>query len=378
MKLLASGLTGQLGAGLLEAAGATDGDVRLIALMRPAARRTPEQRLKRLGDLAAAIDRPIGGDVRAPNWGLTTADLRRLAPDIRIVLNLAGETNWAASQQQLHAINVNGALAGYDVATELQRLSGTPTTYIYISSIHVCGERSGWIAENPVSADGDRTAYEHSKWIAECLLLERATATGAPALMIARAGGLLGSARTGTTLRRNSLYVLADRIERLPFNLLPARPRARVDMLPRDWAGAMLLDLARSLDATPPAKAEIVHLCAGESAPTIASLISAIDAVDVWERRAPIRPATLPRALTPLLSRALERAAHLSPETRSALIALRYINFERLFERHRLAARLTSPPPQVTAEQIARLTFELPAAEHSPAAAATSLARLSA
>lgn len=373
MKLLASGVTGQLGTGLLEAA--RDREARLIALMRPAGTREPRERRERLGELGGTIERALRGDVTEPAWGLTTAELRRLAPQVNTVLNLAGETNWAATQGQLHAVNVSGALAGYEVTNELQRLSGVRKTYIHISTIHVCGDQTGWIAEQPAGPDRDRTAYEHSKWIAERILVERANEPGAPALVIARVGGLLGSALTRSTMRRNSLYVLADRAGRLPLNMLPARGSSRVDMLPRDWAGAMLLDLAASAETRPPERYEIAHLCAGESAPTLAALLSALAAVDIHQRHAAIRTVALPSSLTPLLSRTLERAARLSPESRNALIALRYINFERLFERDRLAARLAEPPRQVTAEQIARLTFALPAPLPSPAPADVTFAR---
>jgi hypothetical protein len=70
MKLLVAGITGQLGAGLLEA---RDPMLEFVALARPLATRPPDVRLRSAyperPDLAASA---VQGDVTRPNWGLTS------------------------------------------------------------------------------------------------------------------------------------------------------------------------------------------------------------------------------------------------------------------------------------------------------------------
>ena len=92
---------------------------------------------------------------------------------------------------------------------------------------------------------------------------------------------------TGATSRRNSLYMLADRLEDLPLGVLPISRGGRVDMLHRDVAAGLLLDALRALHERPNEEPEIVHVCAGESAPTTEAVFRALDSVDHAHRRAP-------------------------------------------------------------------------------------------
>jgi thioester reductase-like protein len=359
MKLLLAGITGQLGRGLVEASAGQD--IELVPLMRAAGTRTPEERLTNLYRGSPFVADAIAGDVCAETWGVKDSDLRRLAPRVNTVLNLAAETNWAGASRRLHAVNVLGALQGFELARALQRLSGSRTTYLHASTIHAGGDVTGWIAEQPFDAGADRTAYEHSKWLAEQLLLQRAEEPDAPAVMIARVGGLVGSTATRSTSKRNSLYVLADRWNELPSRLLPVCPNGRVDMLPRDIAGRLMLSLAEAVEREQPAEAEIVHLCAGESAPTAQAVIEMLRSLDVFGQHANVTTIPLPARLLLPLSRQLERAHRVSPNARNALIALRYMTFNRLFERDHLAARLDATPPTVSTEEIVRLAFDLAA-----------------
>ncbi len=358
MKVLVSGLTGQLGCGLVESS--AERHLQLIPLMRASGSRPVADRLRRLFGEPQMLGAPVIGDVCSEAWGLGEAGIRRLAPQVNTIVNLAADTNWASPQRRLHAVNVIGALAGYELTRKLQTASGSRKTYIHASTIHAVGDLSGWIAEQPFPVEADRTAYEHSKWVAERLLLEQANQADAPALLIARIGGLVGSAKTGATTRRNSLYVLADRWDELPLHALALCRRGRVDMLPRDVAGGMIVDLIEAAERKHDAPAEIVHACAGESAPTAEAVIAALRSLDILDQRSRVTTVPMPMKLLTTLSRQLERVERLHPNLRNALIAMRYLAFDRMFERDRLAARLPGPPPAVTAEEIVRLTFALP------------------
>ena len=96
---------------------------------------------------------------------------------------------------QLHAVNVLGALRGYQLAQALGEASGTRKLYCYASSIHAAGGAQGSVPELPFGRHEHRTAYELSKWLGETSLLEKARrdADDGPALCIARIGGLVGN-----------------------------------------------------------------------------------------------------------------------------------------------------------------------------------------
>jgi len=374
MRVLVAGVTGQLGHGVVAKAAAHDAE--LIAVVRPLGRRSGPERVRRLFRDAPELARAaIEGDVARPMWGLPEATIAELHGSVDAVLDLAAETNWAAPAQGLVRANVAGAVN----AVELARALGAPgraPVLCYASSIHAAGALEGRIPERPFAPDGRRTPYEQSKWLAEGALLDPVRCAGGPPIAIARIGGLVGDSRTGATVRRNSLYMLTNPDYLPPGRLLPLARGGRVDMLPRDVAGDLVLRLLAALRRDPPQRTEIVHLCAGESAPTTASLLEALRSADAWGAVTRPRALPVPAGVTTWLSEHVDRAQSLSVARRNAVIGLRYLAFDRLFERARLLRRVGEPLAHVTADELARLAFGIPAPAPAPwTATAAPLAR---
>ena len=371
MRLLVAGITGQLGAGIVEAC---DSElVELVPLARPLATRSASARVRAaFPELAAEA---VEGDVTAEHWGLDAATIRRLAVEVDGVLNVAGATNWAGDKRGLHAVNALGAVRGYQLARTLGEASGTRKLYCYASSIHAAGGAQGSLPELPFGRHEHRTAYELSKWIGETTLLEKARRGDGPALCIARIGGLVGNSRTGATSRRNSLYMLADRLEDLPLGLLPISRGGRVDMLHRDVAAGLLLDALRALHERPNEEPEIVHVCAGESAPTTEAVFRALDSVDHAHRRRRPRTLRLPAGALLATSEQLRRYHDVPRKWSNLLIGLRYLSLDRIFERPRLASLLDRALPEVSLEALVRSAFELPERALAPAGGEATLAR---
>lgn len=374
MRLLVAGITGQLGAGIVEAC---DRElVELVPLVRPLATRGAAARVRAAfgPELAAGA---VEGDVTQPHWGLGAAAIRRLAGEVDGVLNVSGATNWAGDKRSLNAVNVLGAQRGYELAATLGEVSGTRKLYAYASSIHAAGGAQGTLPERPFGRHEHRTAYELSKWLGETRLIERARRDQerGPALCIARVGGLVGHSVTGATARRNSLYMLADRLDELPLGLLPISAGGRVDMLHRDVAASLLLDALRALHERPNDEPEILHVCAGESAPTTEAVFRALDSLDHAHRRR--RPRTLRLPVSVLLagSEQLRRYHDVPRKWQNLLIGLRYLSLDRIFERPRLATLLGRALPSVSIEALVRSAFELPERAFEPAGGELSLAR---
>jgi nucleoside-diphosphate-sugar epimerase len=376
VRLLVAGITGQLGAGIVETCDRALVDC--LPLARPIATRGVGARLR-----SAFPDRPglaegaVEGDVTRANWGLDAATVRRLAVDVDGVLNVAGATNWAGDRRQLNAVNVIGAMRGYQLAQALGEASGSRKLYCYVSSIHAAGGAQGSLPEMPFGRHEHRTAYELSKWLGETSLLERAARDGTegPALCIARVGGLLGNSVTGATHRRNSLYMLADRLEDLPLGLLPLSRGGRVDMLHRDVAAELLLDGLRQLHVAPPDDPEIVHVCAGESAPLTEAVFRALDSVDMAHRRRRPRTFRIPNGALLATSEQLRRYHDVPRKWNNMLIGLRYLSLDRVFERARMAALLERPLPTIAIEDMVRSAFEIPARAEAAVGGSMSLAR---
>lgn len=377
LTILVAGLTGQLGHGVV--ARAADHDVELVPLVRPVGRRTGAERVRRLfRDAPELAGRTLEGDVGAPLWGLSQTAVAELAGRVDVVLDLAAETNWAARGRELARVNVAGALNALALARELGDGPGAASPVLcYASSIHAAGALEGLVPEQPLGPDGRRTPYEHSKWLAERALLDPVRCADGPPVVIARIGGLVGDSRTGATVRRNSLYMLTNPDYLPPGRLLPVARGGRVDMLPRDEAGDLLLRLVGAARREAATTTEIVHVCAGESAPTTASLLEALRSADALGAVRGPRPVRVPAAVTTWLSEHVDRVQSLSVARRNAVVGLRYLAFDRRFERARLRDRVGDPLPQVTADGLARLAFGVPAELPRPwrASATPSLAR---
>lgn len=369
MKLLLTGVTGQLGTAVAEVA--ADRGVELVPLVRgerpgriPLARTFPK--------LAQA---QLVGDVRLPAWGLSDEALDELSDSVDAVVNLAGDTNWAGSGRDLHAVNVLGARYGLEVTRQLRQRSGRRVLYCHASSIFVSGGLTGRIAEQQLGTDRHRTAYENSKWTAERELATRLLPEDRDVL-ICRVAALLGDSRTGQTLKRNSLYLLAERWDEVPGRVLPAMPGARVDVLPRDFAAATLLDaVAGALRAEARSEPVVFHLAAGECAPTTRALLETARAVSPssfgrWIRMVPV---TAGQVLW--LSGNAERFWPLTQAWRNSMIGLRYIGLDRVMERGTLAGLVHGPLPAPSTELIARLLFDAPATSRPVALADAGLSR---
>jgi thioester reductase-like protein len=369
MKLLLTGSTGQLGTAIAEIA--PERGIEIVPVVRRArAGKVPFERVH--PSLAAA---KVQGDVREPIWGLSEKDLDELSETVDAVVNLAGDTNWAGNGRDLYAVNVLGARNGLEVARELQRRSGRRVVYCYASSIFVAGGTLGRIAEASLPPDRHRTAYEQSKWLAE-RELETQHQPGDPDVLISRVAALLGDSRTGKTLKRNSLYLLAERWDDLPGRLLPAMRGARVDVLPRDLAARALVDaVAEVLRTGPHAEPIFTHVSAGEQAPSLRGLLETARALSPltfgkWIR---LVPASAEQILW--LSANAERFLPMTPAWRNSVIGLRYVALDRVMERGRLAGLLDGPLPAPSTELLARLLFDLPVPQRPVAPADSGLSR---
>jgi thioester reductase-like protein len=353
MRVLVSGVTGQLGHGAVEG---DLGPVELVPVVRPLSGRSARDRVSRAfpGRLELA-DRTVAGDVTQPRWDL---DFDRLEGPIDAVLNLAGETDWAAPADRLRATNAEAAVHAWDLARRLAQRQGRRVTLCHVSSVHAAGDAEGTIAERALGP-ARRTPYEASKWLGETLVLQRAAANPSVRVLVVRMGALVGNSITGATRRRNSLYALVDRGADQVLRLLPARRSGRVDVLPRDRAAAMLVQALAAVHEEDDVRPVVVHACAGEDAPTTETLLAALASVDrygTWKRP---RLVDVPARTVGWCTENFDRLVGPRASSANALIALRYLTFDRIFERTVLRSYAGELPPPLDAEGLARLLLDV-------------------
>ncbi|WP_040805692.1 SDR family oxidoreductase [Nocardia concava] len=353
-RLLVAGLSGQVGRGLIEATAELPAPPHTTALVRRRARAD----LARTGGTAVQVI----GDITENDWGLADSDLTTLG-EVDAVVNLAGLVDWTASQATMDRINYLGAMNGLALARRLSERLGRTVPYLYVSTAYVAGTMHGYIPEDPHPPHADRTPYELSKWFAENHLLREA-ADGHPVL-IARIGGVIGGSRSRSTTRWSSLYQLVAPMSSGQLPVLPVRPGARVDILPRDIIGEGLLRLVNHGAATNFAAwrgGAVVHLCAGEYAPTLAALLALLASKDTEGRYDPPRLVTAPDRALRLAENVGLKYARWNREMGNRLFGLRYVSIDRIFERTRLMELTDGWCPTTPVEDIIDIAFGLGAA----------------
>jgi nucleoside-diphosphate-sugar epimerase len=311
----------------------------------------------------------VAGDVRQHGWGLDDAGLTALA-DIDVVVNLAAETNWAATQHALFTTNTVGAVEGLNLTRRLQDAHGRRLTYVYVSTVYVAGGRIGVIPEVPLGPCRHRTAYEESKWLGEEALVER-WRPGDPRVLIARVTALVGDSVTYATRHRNSLYLLAARWDDLPMRLLPAMRGARVDALPRDVAARALLAAARRVAAGGTEADDgpaVVHVAGGDGAPTLRALVELARSLRPHRYGNVLRLVPVSAEKILWLSQNPGRFYRPDEAWTNSLTGLRYAALDRIYETERLRSLVPAADvPQVEPGLLARILFDAPA--HPVAAA---------
>jgi nucleoside-diphosphate-sugar epimerase len=240
--VLVSGASGVVGSALLRELG--DADV--IGLVHG-------------GTLADERAQAIRADVSAQRLGLERRTYAELVARTDIVIHSAGLTDFSAPVHRHQAINV----VGTERMLELASAAGAPIHHISTSWVQAMTD------DAPLRLEPGNAihAYVDSKVTAERLVRE----SGVPHSFY-RPSNLIGDSRTGKVGASQFIPQLTLETLRGRLSLLPARPGARLDMVPDDvcgWAiGASALagDVGSThwltYGAASPTIPELVEICA--------------------------------------------------------------------------------------------------------------------
>src|SRR5829696_6126678 len=173
-----TGATGFLGmevlARLLEA-----GDRQVVALVRPGASASAEERLDAVlaqlwRDPEPYRDRVrvVAGDVTRPGLGMEPTERTALAEEVGAVLHCAASIAFDLPLDEARKINVEGTREVIGFARECKAL-GRLERFLHVSTAYVSGRHGGTFSEEELDAGQDfRNTYEQTKWEAEHVVLE--------------------------------------------------------------------------------------------------------------------------------------------------------------------------------------------------------------
>jgi thioester reductase-like protein len=234
----------------------------------------------------------IPGDVTLPWLGQGERGHEWLAGQVDEVLHCAASVAFTLPAPEARAINVAGTARVQRLARRAADLGGL-RRFVHVSTAYVAGTHEGEFREEDLDVGQDfRNSYEQSKHEAEHLLHERAE--GVPTV-IARPSIVVGERDTGWTSAFNVLYWPLRAYSRGLYEVVPAAPAGRVDVVPVDYvADGLVALLDRPASGAP---VETFHLTAGDRAATIAELMDLATAYFDREPPQVVAPGELEQAL---------------------------------------------------------------------------------
>jgi long-chain acyl-CoA synthetase len=305
VSVLLTGGTGFIGMEVLARLLAREEDV--VVLVRGDADRRLQATLDLLG-----VPEPQRRHARAVAADLEAPLPRRGLDDVHAIVHAAASIEFTLPLEAARAINVEGTSRVLRLAEGLPHLR----RLVHVSTAYVAGRHEGVFRERQLNAgQAFRNTYEQTKLEAE----ELVHAAQLPAA-IARPSIVMGESTTGWTPAFNVLYWPLRAFARGLITAVPARPEARVDIVPVDYVAD---GLVRLLDTD---ARGAFHLVAGRDAPTADELMT-LAATAVGRERPTLGEAT------PLAGS--ERY-------------LPYFDMQVVFDNTRAAGLLGPPPPLAT------------------------------
>ncbi len=195
-------------------------------------------------------------------------------------MHCAASISFDLPLDEARQINVEGTREMIAFAREVKPPGGLDR-FVHVSTAYVAGITEGTFRESQLDAGQDfRNTYEQTKWEAEHVV---ADATDLDPV-IARPSIVMGESNSGWTPAFNVLYWPIRAFSRGLFESVPARPEAKVDVVPVDYVADALVHLLEH-----PSSTGVVNLVSGHEACTVEELV-AMTATAFGKERPPVVP----------------------------------------------------------------------------------------
>ena len=200
----------------------------------------------------------LSGDQRWPHLGLSAKDADHLRSEVEIIIHLTCETSIRESltQQRLcEVVPTHHAVAFARTCPRLER-------FLFLSSTQVFGEMIGRVRETPdLSLPNFTNAREKAKWEAEQLVVN----AWLPCEVV----------RIAPLIEHSPWLHWLGWLWQGHLPVVPGDPDSRIDFATQESIGltvARLLQLEPQLD-------RVVHLCQGDSAPSVNTFLEMLQRV---------------------------------------------------------------------------------------------------
>jgi len=333
--LLVTGGTGAIGAGLVTLLARSPGRTSRIAVLT----RTPDEpRTRRLierwRDSGRVPVMLVRGDLTEPA-GLD--ELEPIRDSIVTVAHLAANTRFTTPIADARRVNVQGTGAILEFARRCPRLESVAC----VSTVYVAGLRTERIFERELQhAAGFANAYEQSKHEMETLV--RSAMSDLP-VSVHRLSTAIGESGSGAVPVVNAFHAALQLLYAGLVPMIPGDPATPVDVICTDFA-------ARSLHRLVTEDVEsgaTYHICAGDSAPTLADVLrTAMETMrrhrPAWRRRQIEEPAIVDLPTYELFVRSVEESGDeaMTRATRSLSSFARQLAHPKTFDTEQADAAL--------------------------------------
>ena len=200
----------------------------------------------------AGAARTLKGDITLDGLGIDAAHRETLIQGIDCVIHCAAMVRFAATLEDLKAVNVEGTL---NVAAMFPK-----ARFILVSTAYSCGLRNGYVPEQHHGANEDfGNGYERSKALAE----ERLLAVR-PDAVVARPSIILGEQASGRIRSFDAIYAAFKFIASGRVRALSVSPGSTLNFVPIDH----VVDGVVALTTQTSASGEVVHLVARQAMPS--------------------------------------------------------------------------------------------------------------
>jgi long-chain acyl-CoA synthetase len=204
--------------------------------------------------------RAVAGDVTSPGLGMDADERAAAAEEAGAVMHCAASISFDLPLEEARQINVEGTREMIAFARE-----ASAERFIHVSTAYVAGITRGTFGEHQLDeGQSFRNTYEQTKWEAEHVVNEAEDLSP----VIARPSIVMGESTSGWTPAFNVLYWPIRAFSRGLFEKVPARPEAKVDVVPVDYVADALVALLED-----PSAKGVFNLVSGDDACTVDELV---------------------------------------------------------------------------------------------------------
>ncbi len=196
----------------------------------------------------------FNGDVTKKDLGLSKEDYDELINNVGFFLHAAALTSFNLPLEKIRKVNVEGTRN----LLELVKKCNNVRKVVFLSTVYVCGKRTGLILENERNhGAGFVNTYEQSKYEAEAVIEEYWDKLP---ISIYRISTLIGNSKTGEVTKFIAPHQALEMIYLGLAPMMPGKADYYVDLIPNDICARIVLDLFNNHFI----KKEVFHIISGE------------------------------------------------------------------------------------------------------------------